>query len=246
MSAPVRVLLTELRLFAREPGSLFRIVGFPAVLVGLIGLVSAFREPSDDLGGQRVVDIYVPIAILLAIIVGSVQAMPTVVATYREQGILRRISTTPARARDLLAAQYVIHGLAVACGGGAAAGVGWFAYGVGAPAHPAAFLAVAALALAACLALGGVIAGMTPHARGATAASMTVLFPLMFTAGLWFPVQTMPGLLGDLVPLTPLGAAALGLDAAALGEWPDLRHFLVILAWAVLLGAAAVRWFRWE
>jgi len=68
----------------------------------------------------------------------------------------------------------------------------------------------------------------------------------MFTAGVWVPVTVLPGLLGDLVALTPNGAAALALDEAAAGRAPDLLHVLVLLAWTFGLGALAARYFRWE
>lgn len=64
--AGVAVLRTEAPLFLRETGSLVRIVAFPAVLLAGVGLVPGFRESSEDLGGQRVVDLCASIVVLLA------------------------------------------------------------------------------------------------------------------------------------------------------------------------------------
>jgi ABC-2 type transport system permease protein len=69
---------------------------------------------------------------------------------------------------------------------------------------------------------------------------------MMFTAGVWLPVQTMPGLLRDIVELTPLGAASAALGQAALGSWPDLVHVAVLLGWTLGVGVLAARYFRWE
>ena len=66
------------------------------------------------------------------------------------------------------------------------------------------------------------------------------------TAGVWFPVQAMPGLLGDFVALTPLGAGALALAATTAGDWPSLKDVVVMAVWTAILGTAAVRFFRWE
>jgi ABC-2 type transport system permease protein len=33
---------------------------------------------------------------------------------------------------------------------------------------------------------------------------------------------------------------------AAIGDWPSWSHLGVLAAWAVILTAAAARWFRWE
>ena len=61
----------------------------------------------------------------------------------------------------------------------------------------------------------------------------------MFTAGVWLPVPVMPGLLGGIVALTPLGAGALALSEAASGGWPDLKDLAVIVGWTAVLGSAA-------
>ena len=68
----------------------------------------------------------------------------------------------------------------------------------------------------------------------------------MFTAGVYVPVQAIPGILGEIVELTPLGAAAVAMDATTLGRWPSTVHLLVLVAWTVGLGILAVRFFRWE
>ena len=65
MSATTAVLRTEARLFGRELGFLFWIVLFPTVLLVILGLVPSFREPADDLGGARVIDVYTPVSVLL-------------------------------------------------------------------------------------------------------------------------------------------------------------------------------------
>jgi ABC-2 type transport system permease protein len=73
-----------------------------------------------------------------------------------------------------------------------------------------------------------------------------VFFPMMFTAGLWAPVQTMPHGLRTVVELTPGGAAARGMDQAALGHWPSAQFLLVLVAWTVVAAGGAARYFRWE
>lgn len=247
MSTPARaVLRTEFRLFLREPGSLFWIMVFPGLLLGILGLIPDFREPSPDLDGQKLIALYVPTAILLAAIFASVSAMPVVMATYREQRVLRRLATTPAHARDVLAAQYALHGAAAAVGGALAMTIAWAVYDVSLPGRPLAYVLVFFLVLAASLGIGGVVAGAAPNGRIAATIGTILIFPLMFTAGVWLPVQAMPGLLGTIVEFTPFGAASVGLDDAALGHWPNLRQVLTLVVWTVGLGAIATRFFRWE
>ena len=247
MSSPGRaVLRTETRLFLREPGALFWIMAFPTILVVLLGLIPSFRDPVAEFGGQSVIGLYVSIAVLLAMIFAASIAVPAVIVGYREQQVLRRIATTPAQPAHLLGAQYIIHGVAVAISAVLAILVGRVAYGVALPAQPLGYALIWLLTLAALLSLGGIIAGVSPNTRLASAFGMILFFTLMFTAGVWIPVQAMPGILGEIVEFTPLGAAAVALDATTLGQWPATVHVFVLVAWTVGLGILAVRLFRWE
>ena len=247
MSSPGRaVLRTEARLFLREPGALFWIIAFPTLLVVILGLIPSFRDPVEEYGGQSVIGLYVPIAVLLAMIVAAITAVPVVIVGYREQQVLRRIATTPAQPAHLLGAQFVIHGVAVAISAALAILVGRIAFGVALPAQPLGYALVMLLTFAALLALGGIIAGVSPNTRLASTFGTILFFPLMFTAGVWLPVQAMPGLLGQIVELTPLGAAAVAMDATTLGQWPAAVHLLVLVAWTIGLGFLAIRFFRWE
>lgn len=244
-SSTPAIVRSELRLFSREPGSVFWIVGFPAVLVVVLGFVPVLREPMEGLG-VSFLTLYVPVAVILAMLMAALLAMPVVLAAYREQRILRRFATTPVRPRTVLLAQYLIYGTAAIVGGLIPILLGFFAYQVALPQNGIGYTVVYLLVLASCLALGGLVGGIARTAKLATAFGTALLFPLMFTAGVWLPVQAMPGVLGDIVALTPLGAGALALDAAAAGGWPDLVDIIVVTVWTAILGTAAVRLFRWE
>ncbi len=97
------------------------------------------------------------------------------------------------------------------------------------------------LALAAAFSLGAVVAAVSPNVRVGTAIGMVFFFPSMFTAGVWFPVQAMGGLLRDVVVLTPLGAASEALHTASTGNFPDAVDLVVVAAWTVGLALLAVR-----
>ncbi len=240
------VLAAETRLFLREPFSLFWIAAFPTILLVIIGLVPGFREPDPGLGGLRIVDLYVPISVLLAVIMAAVQAMPQVLSAYRETKVLRRVATTPARPWHVLAAQVVLHGSAVVVSGLLVVLVGRVVYGVPLPGAPVPWALAMLLALLATLAAGCLVGGVVSSTRTAAVVGTAVFVPSMFTAGVYVPVTVFSGWLADVVALTPLGAAAYAMDAAARGGWPEPVHLLVVAAWAVGLGALAARYFRWE
>ncbi|MDT0467485.1 ABC transporter permease [Streptomyces gibsoniae] len=240
------VLRTEVRLFRREPGSIFWILLFPTLLLVILGSIPSFRRSQTSLGGLRLIDTYVPVVILVAMITAGVQVMPQVLTGYRERGILRRMSTTPVRPSALLSAQMVVHGLAALVAMLLALAVGRLAFDVRLPRQPGGYLLALLLAILAALALGSVVSAVSRTTKIAGAVGSAVYFPMMFCAGVWVPVQSMPHTMGRIVELTPFGAAARALGQAAAGDWPGWSHLGVLVAWTVLLSAAASRWFRWE
>ncbi len=246
MSASTAVLKAELRLFLREPFSLFWIAVFPTILLTILGLVPSFREPDPVRGGLRVIDLYVPINVLVALIMAGIQALPPVLSGYRERGILRRMSTTPVLPSSLLAAQIALHFAAALGSALLVIATGRIVFGVALPGHFPGYLLALLLGALSALALGAVVTAVTPTAKATTVVGMVVFFPMMFFAGVWVPVQSMPDLMRSVVEYSPFGAASQALNQAAEGGWPDLAHLGVTAAWAVVLITAAVRWFRWE
>ncbi|MFF2510905.1 ABC transporter permease [Streptomyces sp. NPDC058086] len=240
------VLRTELRLFRREPGALFWILLFPTLLLVILGSIPSFRQHHADLGGLRTVDVYVPVAVLLGMIVGALQAMPQNITGYRERGILRRMSSTPVRPSALLSAQMLVYGAAALASALCALIVGRLAFDVRLPEQPYGYLLALLLAILAALALGAVVSALSRTTKIAGAIGSAVFFPMMFCAGVWIPVQAMPDTLARIVGYTPFGAAAQALNRAAAGDWPGWTHLGVLVAWTVLLTAGASRWFRWE
>ncbi|MFD3515177.1 ABC transporter permease [Streptomyces sp. NPDC058657] len=245
-NALTAVLKAECRLFLREPGSLFWILGFPTILLVILGLIPSFREASPDLGGRRVIDLYVPIAVLLGMIMASIQAMPPVLTSYRERGILRRLSTTPVRPLAILGAQIALHGAAMIVSALLAITVGRLAFGVPLPFAQPGYVLAMLLMTGCALALGATLSAIAATTKAATAIGSVVFLVMMFTSGVWLPVQAMPDLLRTIVGLTPFGAASQALDRSMLGAWPNWSHLGIMALWAAGLTGAASRWFRWE
>ncbi|WP_019074475.1 ABC transporter permease [Streptomyces hokutonensis] len=240
------VLRTELRLFRREPGALFWILAFPTLLLVILGSIPGFRHHQADLGGLRTIDVYVPVTVLLGMIVGALQSMPQTLTGYRERGILRRMSATPVRPSALLSAQMVVYGAAALASALLALTVGRLAFDVRLPKQAFGYLLALLLAILAALALGAVVSALSRTTKIAGAIGSAVFFPMMFCAGVWIPVNSMPDVMARIVGYTPFGAAAEALNRAAAGHWPGWTHLGVLVAWTVLLTVGASRWFRWE
>jgi ABC-2 type transport system permease protein len=246
MHAFRQLVLTELRLFLREPVNAFFTLGFPPLLVLILGSIPAFREPSPDLGGARVIDLYLPITIGYVIAAIGLSGLPAVLGSYREKGILRRLATTPVPPSRLLGAQVVLGLAMLGTGVVSVLGVGRLVYGAALPASPVAFALALLLGAGAAFALGLLVAAVAPSAAAASAIGMTLFFPMLFFGGMWVPREAMPELLRRISDFTPLGAAVQSLRDATAGGWPDPLHLAVLAAFALGAGVAAAKLFRWE
>jgi ABC-2 type transport system permease protein len=206
----------------------------------------ASSGPGARIGGLPLVAVYEPILIAFVTVAFAIQGLPGVVAGYRERRILRRMATTPVGPVRVIAAQLTIN-LAVALV--ATAGilaVGRLAFGVPLPGQPAGFVVAYVLAAAAMLGLGMLIAALAPTGRTAGVIGTMLFFPLMFFAGLWIPIATMPASLRQISDFTPLGAAVQAMQDSMRGSWPHLWSLALLAGYAVVFTVAAARFFRWE
>jgi ABC-2 type transport system permease protein len=194
-------------LFLRDPVATLVALGVPIGILLAFGLPGFARDPVPELGGQRPIDTVLP-SIALAISVGvlAITVLPGYLAIYREKGILRRFSTTPASPALLLGVQVAVN-LTMAVAALVlvlAIGAAWLDMAM--PASLGWFVVAFLLGTAALFAVGLLIAAVAPTARAANAIGMLAFFPSLFLAGAWLPKHQMPAWLSRIGDLTPLGA----------------------------------------
>lgn len=246
-SALARLTVTEFRLSLREPMLLFWGFAFPVLLLVVFGSIPAFRHTTHPgYEGLTILDVYVPILIMMMLAMLSIFALPTVLAGYREQGVLRRLQTTPAGALRVLAAQLAVNVGSSAVTMALILAVGRVAFAVPFPRALGIWVVIALLTAAGMLAIGLFIAAVAPNGRVATGIGQILFYPLIFFSGLYLPIPSMPLVLQHICYATPLGAAWESFQHADLGHWPPALALLTMAAYAVAFGFAAARLFRWE
>jgi ABC-2 type transport system permease protein len=247
MKSLTKLVAVEAKLFVREPLGAFFALAFPAILLLVLGsAIPGFTEPDEALGGDRPIDIYLPITLALAIATVTIITLLGVLSQYRERGILRRLSTTPVSPTVLLAAQLVVNVGALVVGSLLAFLVATAVFGVAPPANVPGFGLAFVLGSAAMCAVALLIAAVAPSARASSGIGTLVYFPLMFFAGVWTPGPVMPDLVRRISDYTPLGAASQALQDSFAGAWPSALHVAVMTTLTLGLGAVSARFFRWE
>jgi ABC-2 type transport system ATP-binding protein len=158
----------EARLAWRQRTGLLVGLVAPALLLAVFG--SLLRKPSSTLGGLSFAQDYFLVLIVFVLAGLSFFSLPISLATYREQGILRRLSATPIPPAWVLAAQLAVNACIALAGLAVLFLARMTGFGVTAPRNLGGFALAAVLAGLAALAIGLLIAGTARTAAAAAAA----------------------------------------------------------------------------
>lgn len=243
MTRLAKMAAVETKLFFREPATWIVSLLLPTTILLVLGALVPGR-PDKAFGGQRFIDFYVPSLVVITLATLGVNTLPIRLTTWREKGVLRRLSTTPIRPATLLGIQLGVN-MAVAIAAVLLLIVlGRLAFQISLPRHAAGFAAAFLLGMAALFAVGMLIAAVAPSARAGSAVSLPVFFLTMFLGGVYLPRLFLPKFLIRMGDYAPPGIQAL-LDAWR-GIAPHPLQLATMAAIAVVAGLAAARWFRWD
>ena len=245
-SAFSKLMQSETKMAWRLPIGLILGVAVPILLVVIFGSVPGMNRPEAKLGGLTYFSAYFPIVIALSAGILALMSLPIHLADYRDKGILRRLSTTPLPPSWMLAAQLAINLALTAVALAMIVVVATSAYSLAAPRQPGGFVLALLLTIAAMFAIGLWLSSFARSAGVATAIGQLILYPMLFFAGLWIPREQMTPILRDIGDWTPLGAAVQAMQTSMQGSFPTAQSLLVMVAYTMVFGFLAVRYFRWE
>jgi len=236
--------LTEAKLVFREPITWLAAIALPTVILLIFGSIFGATEPDPALGGLRFIDVFVPSLVVITVGTLGIQTLPIRLATYREKGVLRRLSTTPVDPTRLLVAQLVIYMATAIIALVLLVIVANVAYGVPLPQQPVYYVAAFLLGMGSLFAIGLLVAALAPSNRVATAVAIPMFFIVMFLGGVYLPRVYLPDILVKIGDFTPPGVQ--GLQDAWLGTVPQVAPLLGMGLLTLVVGVLAVRLFRWE
>ena len=248
MRSLLKLTWLETKIFIREPMGVLGTVGVPvlifAVLARMVGRRTddATREVPSFIAGD------LPILGAMFIIATTVLSLITIIAIYREGGILKRLRATPLRPATILTAHVLVKLLFTAITVVLMMLVGRN-YNVGVDRVPALSFSLALLfSTTSIVSLGFLIASIVPTARFAQPIGTVVIYPLIGMSGIFFPVEVLPTTLQAIARAMPFMYAASLMRGVWHGEgWS--AHTAEVVALAVIFvvfTALSARLFRWE
>jgi len=238
----------ETKIFVREPLGVIGTVGIPVLLFVLLGDMVGDELGSGSARLQRYVSVDVPVLGAMLITVNAVLSLLTIIAIYREGGILKRLRATPLRPTTILSAHVLVKLLFTAVTLALMLMVGRRFYPVDLDVPWVGFAIALALGTVSVMSLGFLIASLVPTARFAQPVGSIVLYPMLGVSGLFFPLGDLPPALNLLAHALPTTYAVSLLKGVLLGEgWTahagDVVGLVVIFA---VCTALSTRVFRWE
>ncbi|MCP4357917.1 MAG: ABC transporter permease [Chloroflexi bacterium] len=241
----LKLTYTELKLQLREPVGLFFTLAFPIMLLVLFGSIFG-NEAEDFLGGYGQVDLSVPGYIGMIIGTIGMLGIPISLATYREQGILRRLRATPLQSNSVLWSQVAAQVVITLLGVSLLMISALLLYDLRLPSGNVMILPAILLSAFSFFAIGFVLAGVMPTPRTAQAVGMALFYPMLFLSGAAIPRFMMPEGLQQIAEYLPLTQVVILLeDLWFTGTWNGTA--VASITAVLILGLIISRFtFRWE
>jgi ABC-2 type transport system permease protein len=235
----------EIKIFVREPLGLLGTVGMPVIVFVVLGrFLGGGRRGIEPPDPEMVATIPVVGGILIAL--GAVQSLVTIIAIYREGGILKRLRATPLRPATILSAHVLVKLLLTAVSIAAMVAVGRRYLPGDSNVSLVGFLVALLISTLSILSVGFVVASLVPTARFAQPIASLIFYPALALA--MIPAQVVPVWLRGLSHLLPVTYAVSLMRGILAGE-PWSAHLLDLAGLAAIFAACvalSARVFRWE
>jgi ABC-2 type transport system permease protein len=247
MKSFLKMTWMEAKLFLREPVSAFFTLVFPLMMLFIFGSIYA-NTPAGESGSASAMNMLIPA--FSAMVIGMTGLMPTTItlATYRENGILRRLRTTPVSPLVVMAAQVVVVFCMTLLGMLLLVAAGILVYQVSFEGNALRLLAGFTLGCLSFFGIGFILAGTMPTARTAQIVAMVLLYPMLIFSGAAWPRELMPATMQRISAFLPLTYVVNLLRGLWRGEtWGNHLLDAGVLVGMLLLGVViSVKTFRWE
>ena len=243
-----RLTWLEVKIFVREPLGLIGTVGVPVlVFIALARMLGPrIQEAPSDV--PRFVSADLPILASVLIAASAVLSLVTIIAIYREGGILKRLRATPLRPHTILIAHVLVKLLFTAVTLALLALAGRRYYSVNGDVPIVSFTLALLFCTLSIISLGFLIASLVPTARFAQPVATLIVYPMLGVSGLFVPVESLPPLAQTVargLPFTYAVSLLRGIWHGA-GWSSHIGDVAVLTVMLVAFTAVSAKVFRWE
>jgi ABC-2 type transport system permease protein len=238
----------EIKIFLREPLGAIGTLVFPVLIFVLLGKLGGGRISVPDKRVPSFIGPDLPIFAAILISLGAVLSLATIVAIYREGGILKRLRATPMRPHTILMAHVVVKLLFALATLLVLFMAGKQAFPQQLNAPVVSFSLAVLFSTLSILSMGFVLASLVPTARFAQPLGAVLFYPMMALCGLFLPIEALPPTLQLAARAMPLTYAVSLMRGTWRGEsWlahgGEVAALLLVMA---ISTAVSARYFRWE
>jgi ABC-2 type transport system permease protein len=196
----------------------------------------------------RFIDYFLPGVIAFSIMqAGMFAAIPFV--QLRVTRVLKRFAATPLSRGAVISSQAVTRLMMAVVQTAVLLLIGRLLFGVHTGNNIPGMVLFVLLGGLAFLCLGLAISGLAKTEESVPALVQAVSFPMMFLAGVFWPIESFPEpvqAVSRVLPLTFLGDGLRQVMVGGAALYPLWVDYAVLAAWVVVGGVLAVRLFRWE
>ena len=243
-----RLTWLETKIFVREPLGVVGTVGVPVVIFVLFSRLVGSRVRPGSADVPRVFAADLPILASMLIAASALLSLVTIIAIYRENGILKRLRATPLRPHTILTAHVLVKLLFTALTFVLLVLAGRRFYPMGADVPLLSFALALLFSTVCIISLGFLIASIVPTARFAQPVGAMLVYPMLGVSGLFVPLEALPPLVQQVSGLLPFTYAVSLLRGIWHGAgWAAHTGDVAALVGMFVVFTVVSTWaFRWE
>jgi ABC-2 type transport system permease protein len=218
---------------------------FPVLLLLVMGPIFG-NEATSAFNGYGSIDVF--LSGFVAIMIGSYSlvGLPLTLASYREQGVLKRFRAAPISPAMVLGAQAAVCLLVVGCGTAMLLGTAVVLFPIRPPAAPLHLVPALFGATLSFSTLGFVLGSVLRTTRAAQAVGNALFFPMLFLSGAAMPRLLFPDWMQQIGAAIPLTYVVTLLQDLWIGHGWNGPALLVLGALLVAGSSVATVLFRWS
>ena len=243
MNVLAHQLAFEQRIFWRSREAAVFVFIFPILLYAL--LVSVY---SSDIDGVPSADVLLAGMFGYGAVNTAFGGLAIILVGRREQGILKRLRSTPLPPATYIAAVLLSTLLVFALQALALLVLGMLAFDASAPENPLGFAGAVVLGVAGFAGLGVGAAALIRSAEGVSAVVNVIILPMAFLSGSFGPRTELPAFLNaiaDVLPLTYFLDIVDGVYLDGDSLFADRGAVAIVAAWGLAGLVVALRRFSW-